>query len=226
MRPFRFKKFSGSSVLAVLRKRASVRRRGAISLEAALMLPVLLILFGAVAQTMLLAQSRLYVEQAAYAAARSALVHKCPSFNLLAALKSPVAALGDFSCTDQPQKWEDAARWALVAAAPTSAFATSRGSCPKIVAGEQLVMGSGKVNGLDEAVANSICYAFEPGNLEVEVAWDQSLIGIVTGKTAVPIKATVRFKYSLSTPFRRFLYDGKRSDGTYWRWGEATVTLL
>lgn len=209
-----------------LPKLAKRRRRGAISIEAALALPLLLILFGSVAQTMLLAQSRLYVEQAAYAAARSAMVYKCPDFDPIAAFKSPMAAFSSFTCKDQPQKWEDAARWALVAAAPTSAFASGRGSCPQIRAGEQLIMGTGKVNGLDAAVANSICYAFEPGNLEVEVAWDRSIIGIVTGKTAVPMTATVRFKYSLSTPFRRFLADGKRGDGTYWRWGEATVTLL
>lgn len=209
-----------------LRRLATRRRRGAISMEAVLALPVMLILFGAVAQTMLLAQSRLYVEQAAYAAARSALVHKCPPFNLLDALKSPVAALGSFQCQDEPQKWEDAARWALVAAAPTSAFAQGRGACPQIRAGEQLVMGSGMVNGLDEAVSNSICYAYEPENLEVEVEWVQSGIAQLFGKTAVPMKATVRFKYSLSTPFRRFLSDGQRGDGTYWRWGEATVIIL
>lgn len=201
------------------------RRRGMVSIEAMLALPVLLVVFGAVAQTTLLTQSRLHLEQAAYAAARAALVHKCPPFNLVNMLRSPVAALRGGDCTDQPQRWEDAARWALVAAAPTSAFAGGRG-CPEIRAGRELIMGTGEVDALGAAVTNALCYAYEPGNVEVTVEWQQSFMNLVTGAERLPIRATVRFRYSLSTPFRRFVADGQRADGTYWRWGEATVVLL
>jgi hypothetical protein len=202
------------------------RRRGMVSIEALLAVPVLLVVFGAVAQTTVLTQSRLHLEQAAYAAARAALVHKCPPFNLVSMLQSPVAALRGGDCTDDPQRWEDAARWALVAAAPTSAFAQSRGSCPEIRAGAELILGTGEVDGLDAAVRNALCYAYEPGNVEVTVTWDQSFLALVTGAERLPVRATVRFRYSLSTPFRRFVYDGRRADGSYWRWGEATVVLM
>lgn len=107
------------------------RRRGSITLEAALSIPVLLILFGSVSQVMILAQSRMYVEQAAYAAARAAMVYKCPPFDPVAAFKSPFAALAGFQCNDQPQKWEDAARWALIASSSSSEFASARGACPQ-----------------------------------------------------------------------------------------------
>ena len=197
-----------------------------VSIEALLVLPVLLVVFGAVAQTTLLTQSRLHVEEAAYAAARAALVHKCPPFNLVAMLKSPIAALRGGDCTDDPQRWEDAARWALVAAAPTSALAAGRGACPDIRAGRELIMATGEVDGLDAAVANALCYAYEPGNVEVTVDWQQGFLALVTGAERLPIRATVRFRYSLSTPFRRFVADGQRADGTYWRWGEASVVLL
>lgn len=201
-------------------------RRGMISIEALLALPVLLVIFGAVAQVTILTQARLHVEQAAYAAARAALVHKCPPLNVVALLRSPVARIAPGPCQDDPRKWEDAARWALVAAAPTSAFAGARGACPDIRAGRELIMGSGAVDGLDAAVRNALCYAYEPDNLNVAVEWQQDVLTLVTGADRLPIRATVRFRYSLSTPFRRFLADGKRPDGTYWRWGEASVVLL
>ncbi len=201
------------------------RRRGAIGIEAVLTFPVLLVLFGAVAQIMITAQARGYVEMAAYSAARSALVHKCPPFNLTQVFSSPFAAVAAFQCQDEPQKWEDAARWALIAASPTSDFAPSRGACPQIPAAQRVITGTGKTGGYDTAVSNSICYAFEPENVQVTVEWVQSGLSLLSSANSTPIRAKVRFKYPLSTPFRRFLMDGKRGDGTYWRWGEATVVL-
>jgi len=189
----------------------SRRRRGAVGIEAVLAFPTLLILFGAVAQIMILGQARTYVEGAAYAAARSAMVYKCRPFDLL--------------CTDQPQKWEDAARWALIGASSPSDFAKGRGACPDIAAAREALAGTRKTGGFDAALANAICYAYEPGNVTVDVAWDQSGLNLLPGATAIPIRAKVRFKTPLSTPFRRFVSDGKRGDGTYWRWGEATVVL-
>ncbi len=202
------------------------KRRASAALEAMLVLPVILVLFGAVSQVMITSQARLQVENAAYAAARSALVHKCPPFDLNALLKSPISKLRSATCTDKPQKWQDAARWALVSASSTTGYANGRG-CPDIVAARQILDGSGKIKGYEGAASNAICYAFEPGNVIVEPpVWKTGFLSQLSGQTSVPIEVTVRFKYPLSTPFRRFIYEGKRGDGTYWRWGEATVTLL
>lgn len=201
-------------------------RRGSIGLEAALSMPALLILFGSVAQFMVLAQSRMYVEQAAYAAARSAMVHKCPQFDLIGAFKSPIAGLASYQCQDNPAKWENAARWALVPASASSEYSSARGACPQIPAGKEILLADGTLSGISNAVENSLCYAFEPDNVEVQVEWVATGINQYLPDTSTPIRATVRFKYPLSTPFRRFIYDGKRADGTYWKWGEATVVLL
>lgn len=208
-------------------------RRGSAGIEAIMALPVMLVLFGAVAQVAITSQSRLHLEQAAYAAARSALVYKCPPFNPVALLKSPVAILNPTECMTRraeldriaQQKALDAARWALIAAAPTSGAATGRG-CERVPAAEELLTGSDRIKGRDQAAINAICYVFEPGNVEVELEWQSSLLAQVGGRTELPIRATVTFRYPLSTPFRRFIHDGRRGDGTYWKTGTASVTLL
>jgi hypothetical protein len=210
-----------------LRRALGRRRRGALSLEAMLALPALLVIFSAVAQSMLIAQNRVYLEQAAYAAARSALVHKCPPFDYTALLRSPVAALGALtgSCTDAPRKWEDAARWSLIGAAPSSAFSRGRGACPDLPAARAVVAHSALSDGLAEPFLNRVCYAYEPGNVTVDVAWKTSPMDAVMGAARPPIEATVTYRYPLTTPFRRFLDDGRRADGSYWREGSATVVL-
>lgn len=209
------------------------RRRGSVGIEAAMALPVMLVLFGAVSQVMITAQSRVHLEQAAYAAARSALVYKCPDFNLVAMLKSGVSALRPTECTMNrtqlnriaQQRAEDAARWALIAAAPTTGSAYARG-CPQIKAAEEILTGRDMIMGKDQAVKNAICYVFEPGNVTVDLEWDTSLLSQISGRTDVPITATVTFKFPLSTPFRRFIKDAERGDGTYYKTSSATVTLL
>ena len=199
--------------------------RASISMEAVLSLPILLVLFSAVNQTLLLAQNRVYLEQAAYVAARSAMVHKCPPFSFGELLQSPIGAIHSTTCQDESRKWEGAARWALVAAAPSSDFATGRNECPNLPAAERLVQASTLSGDLNDAMLNRICYAYEPENVQVEVEWVTGLSSII-GVTRPPIRATVTYRYPLTTPFRRFIYDGKRGDGTYWREGTATVTLL
>ena len=47
------------------------KRRGSAGIEALMALPVMLVLFGAVSQVLITSQSRVHLEQAAYAAARS-----------------------------------------------------------------------------------------------------------------------------------------------------------
>ncbi len=212
------------------------RRRGSVGLEAVMAFPAMLVLFGAVSQVMITSQSRVHLEQAAYAAARSALVYKCPDFNLIAELRSAGVTLTPSECllnrdrlnAIAQQKAEDAARWALVAAAPTTGAAAARG-CDHVPAAEELMTGSDRIQGRDQAVMNAICYVFEPGNVTVETEWDNTLLTRLTGQTDVPMKATVTFLYPLSTPFRRFILNdggGQRPDGTYFRTGSATVTLL
>lgn len=211
----------------VLRNILTRRRRGAMGIEAVLLFPSLMVLFGAVTQVMLLAQTRTYVEMAAFAAARAALVHKCPDPTVMDALRSPWAAVNNFTCVDtgdKQQKIEDAARWALVSASPTSDFARGRG-CPNIEAGLQIARASGKLNGLDTALRNAICYAYQSDSVQVTTDWDLSMATRITGGASIPMRATVRYKTQLSTPFRRFIRDGKRGDGTYWRWVEAEVVL-
>ena len=120
---------------------------------------------------------------------------------------------------------EDAARWALVAASSTTPAAQGRG-CDRVRAAEQILPQGGHIAGRDAAAINAICYAFEPGNVTVELDWDDSLQGLISGATELPLRATVTFRFPLSTPFRRFVHEGERGDGTYWRSGSATVSLL
>ena len=208
-------------------------RRASAGLEAALALPALLVIFGAVAQVMITAQSRVHLEQAAYAAARAGLAHKCPPFNIIAALRSPGASVWASECQYRrasidavaQQKAEDAARWALIAAAPTTGHASGRG-CDNVPAAEDIFTRSSDVAGRHAAALNALCYVHEPGNVTVTIEWQQTLLSQISGRTDVPLRATVEFRYPLSTPFRRFVRDGKRGDGTYWKTGSATVTLL
>lgn len=196
-------------------------------------LPIMLVLFGAVAQVLITAQSRVHLEQAAYAAARAALVHKCPPFDLLERLATSPAGLLPGECDTRRaeldrialQKATDAARWALVAAAPTSGSAAGRG-CDTVPAAEDILIGGDRILGRSQAAINALCYVFEPGNVTVDIEWVRPAgFGFATSNEH-PIRATVEFRFPLSTPFRRFVYDGKRGDGTYWKSGSASVLLL
>jgi hypothetical protein len=182
-------------------------------MEAMLILPVIMILFGAIAQVMITSQTRVFVEQAAYAAARSALVYNCRPLEI--------------GCTSQRRKWEDAARWALVPAAAT----VPGSSCQNILAGEQILSAGNKIAGRDSAANNALCYAFDPSNVIVTVDWVLLSPSSAAGTDHIPITATVEFRAPLATPFRRFVREtttgsGISSNGTYWRWVTASVTLL
>lgn len=215
------------------------------SLEAVLAFPVVLLCAGVVTQSMLLAQNRTYVEQAAYAAARSAMVHLCPPDDIFRALTSSWTQILEQDCTPNPQKWEDAARWALVSASPSSDFAVNRGTCQPVEAGvelltghpmrsaaEDIFRGSVTPRDLTTAIENRICYAFETDNVHVEVDWKRDWIStlsrVFSGHPNVgtlPVEATVTFRAPLTTPIQRLLADGERSDGTRWREMTATVVL-
>jgi Flp pilus assembly protein TadG len=212
------------------RKALSRRRRGSVSLEAVLAFPVMMVVFGAIAQIMLLAQARLYVEQAAYAAARSALVHKCRPVDPRFAIKYPLSAAIMATCQDKPQMWENAASWALVGAAPSS----NRGCSTAPQAAIEVFNATGPVRShLTTALTNRLCYAFNNANVTVTVEWLDFVDWPLAPNTpvrllnndAAPIKATVEFKYPLTTPFRLFISDGKDGDHHYYM-GSATVVLL
>lgn len=192
--------------------------------------PVVLVLFGAVSQVLITSQSRVHLEQAAYAAARSALVYKCPP-QTLSLNTVRTECFQNRARLDQiaQRKAEDAARWALVAAASTTGAAQGRG-CTVPQAAVEVMTGGNRISGRDGALRNALCYVHEPLNVRVELEW-MTTAGLPISLTArVPIKATVHFRYPLSSPFRRFLIgdgiSGKRGDGTYWRQGSATVVLL
>ena len=206
------------------------RRRGSVGLEGVMVLPVVMVLFGAVAQVLITSQSRVHLEQAAYAAARSALAYKCPPQTLsINSLRTECFRSRSSLDAIAQSKAEDAARWALVAAAPTTSAAFARG-CAVPEAGVEIMTGGNRIAGRDTALRNALCYVQEPANLRVELEWVTTLGLPISLSERVPIRATVHFRYPLSTPFRRFLMNdgisGKRGDGTYWRQSSATVVLL
>jgi hypothetical protein len=216
-------------------RRLGPKRRGSVTIEAMLALPVMMVLFGAVSQVLITSQSRVHLEQAAYAAARSALVHKCPPVRQLYAVWGIRSVQTEcfrnrnsLDATAQ-RKAEDAARWALIAAAPTNAAAGAM-NCALPEAGRQLLTGGDRIAGRNTAVRNAMCYVFAPGNVTVELEWQPRSGFAFSTPDRLPIRATVTFRYPLSTPFRRFLImdgtAGQRGDGTYWREGSASVTLL
>lgn len=115
-----------------------------------------------------------------------------------------------------------------------------------------LLEGAGVRPGLRKAVDNKICYVLETANVTVETDWqgsaDTDLIatlaefiagigggddeeaalpgGALRAATArPPVKATVRFRYPVTTPVGMLLADGRRADGTRWREGVAAVVL-
>lgn len=193
-------------------------------------LPVMMVIFGAVAQVLITSQSRVHLEQAAYAAARSALAYKCPPPTLsISSLRTECARNRSALDAIAQRKAEDAARWALVAAAPTTGAASARG-CTVPEAGVEVMTGGNRIAGRDTALRNALCYVQEPANLRVELEWVTTGGLPISLSERVPIRATVHYRYPLSTPFRRFLMNdgisGKRGDGTYWRESSATVVLL
>lgn len=202
------------------------RRRGSVAIEAALIFPVLVIVAGVQGQYMVLAKARMHAEHAAYAAARSALVHKCKPLNLSALTASPLSGLSQLACSDDPQAWNDAARWALIAAAPVSDKARGRGGCAQIPAATAAMEAVNLPAETRDAFENRLCYVHESGNVTVDVAWEQGLLaGLRDPDAHVPIRATVRFRYPVTAPIGMWLADGKRGDGTRYIVGEATVVL-
>ncbi|MEO0747715.1 MAG: hypothetical protein AAFZ10_04985 [Pseudomonadota bacterium] len=201
--------------------------RGAVAIEAVLILPIMLMVAAVVAELFIASQRRVAVEAAAFAAARAALVHKCPPFQVGSPFET-VTSLAGSACSDKPQKWTDAARWALISSAPGSEHAVSRGQCQTIAAAQEALRAAGLRGDLTQAARNRICYAYEPGNVQVDVDWHFGAMDVAYtagfAKT-LAIKATVTYRYPTASPVRKLISDGRRSDGTHWYEKSATVVI-
>ncbi|MEM1267691.1 MAG: hypothetical protein AAGI50_16925 [Pseudomonadota bacterium] len=196
-------------------------RAGSVALEGALVLPVALLLFAAAAQYHAFASARVFTEQAAYAAAQSALVYLCPE----PAERSPGAVLGALDCDDEAERWRNAARWALVPAAPSSGQGGFGSDCDASAPGSDALAAAGLPGSYDPALRNRLCYVHGAGTVEVEAVW----IDTPTARPGDPVfravRATVRFQAPITAPIGRLFSDGQHADGLPWAWSTAEVVL-
>ena len=217
------------------------------AIEFTLVAPVFLIFFSIVIQIGLFATDSLTVHYAAYAAARSARVHACPSKgevvgDVLAGDSIAEGFAGSArewmlfkTCTGSPgqsgQRWEYAARMALIAAAPSSErvrFCQSNCKVPTSVL--QRIAGVAGGSAFNDVILRKAEYAFDARNVEVELesSLAAQLVKISGASTlqALPATATVRYRHLIVLPMAIFFRDEKDSDGASYRWATATVTVL
>jgi Flp pilus assembly pilin Flp len=202
---------------------------GAAALEFTLVaIPLILVAFTVI-QFMLMAQAVIVMKQAAYAAARSALVNACQPISISSASGNIFGAAADLlwnSCTPNPNEWETAARIALLPISASNDKSRARqGGCayPEALI---TILKQGVRSGLTPTLKNKACYAFEPDNVAVGIKWETQIAGVTLTKGPPPITATVQFKLPILAPVRMIFSNGSRGDGTkYWQ-GEVKVTLL
>lgn len=205
-------------------------RGGLPSLEFALISPIMIIFVFCVIQFMLMAHAQIVMRQAAYAAARSALVNDCPPISFESSMGNLFGAASSLlwnKCTPDKEKWETAARIALmpISASDTKSEARQSG-CKYPKALTQILSGDPVRKELDPTLHNKACYAFEPDNVRVEIEWQTLINGVQVKAGPPPVKATVKFKFPILAPTRMIFSNGSRGDGTkYWQ-GQAEVTLL
>ena len=203
---------------------------GAAALEFTLVaIPLILISF-CVNQFMLMAHGVIVMKQAAYAAARSALVNACQPISISSAsgnLFGAAAGLLWNSCTPKPEEWKTAARIALIPISASNGKSRARqGGCNYPEALIILMQKDAVRSGLKTTLEEKACYAFEPDNVAVSVEWKTQILGVTLTKGPPPITATVQFKLPILAPVRMIFSNGSRGDGTkYWQ-GEVKVTLL
>jgi len=92
-------------------------------MEFTLLSPLLIIIVFTIVQFILLAHQQLVMKQAAYAAARSALVYECPPTGLEGWWDNPLGTAGQMlfqKCTPDRTKVETAMRMALITISPSS----------------------------------------------------------------------------------------------------------
>ncbi|MGR3615311.1 MAG: TadE/TadG family type IV pilus assembly protein [Paracoccaceae bacterium] len=206
--------------------------RGGATFEFVLMSLPLIVIGFVVVQFMLLAHASIVIKSAAHAAARSALVNKCIDTSLVEGFNNPVAVVGAFmnGCDDAPEKWEDAARMALIpiSASNEKSEARQNDGCQYPDALVSYLQQDGVRSSLQDALHHKACYAFEDANSQIEVEWVGQLgdFGIQLVEGPPPMRATVSFRVPLLAPTRKIFNSGERGDNSSYWTGEATVELL
>lgn len=209
------------------------RSGAAVTIDFLVIAPVALFVIAMFIQAMILAHQSVIVHVAAFAAGRSALVHKCPPPSLANATDIRNWT-GAATCSDSDADALSirAARTVLIAAAPASSFARERGACNGLASDPlgmlvaPMVIGSGVPDSLRAAIDNKVCYVLESGNdanVRVETRW-MKLIGLATSRPP-PLTSKVSYRYALTTPIGVFLAQGRRGDNTRWREGWAEVRI-
>lgn len=219
----------GSTAAAFLRGES-----GAVtSLEFVLLAIPAIIIVLALVQMAQLARASVILEQAAYAAARSALVHRCRPISPMAGpenlLQAAAAVWGAANCdeTESNAQALRAARLAVIPLASSNGKARARqGGCGFPEALVDFMVGAGVREGLREAVAEMACYAFEAENVTVTVDWVTAVPGVSLLSALPPIEATVTFRMPVFVPVRGIFSDGRRGDGTHYRTLTATARVL
>jgi hypothetical protein len=192
----------------------------------------LLILTLALIQQARVAQAVVATEHAAYAAARSALVHSCRPIPALGGETSVIGAVKSFwgsgGCaeprtTDGSTPWDVAARMALI---PISPSREGAGACAYPDAAIDMAERGPVGASLADALHHKACYAFAPANVRVELEF-LSAFGPISGvKTMPPIRATVTYRMPVYGPVRGLFADGTRGDASHYRVVRARVDLL
>jgi len=200
-------------------------------MEFTLLSPLLIIIVFTIVQFILLAHQQLVMKQAAYAAARSALVYECPPTGLEGWWDNPLGTAGQMlfqKCTPDRTKVETAMRMALITISPSSSKSETRqGTCAYPTAIMELLLGNPVRVGLSDTLHNRACYAFEPQNTQLELEWKTQLPGnIQVTRGPPPIKVIVKFRMPLLAPTSGIFGTGQRSDKSWYRQGQVEVTLL
>jgi Flp pilus assembly protein TadG len=186
-----------------------------------------ILLSMSIVQYMLFANSVIVMRSAAYAAARSALVNHCPPIELTGALAN-IATAAMNSCTPNNAEILNAARIALIPIASSSPKSKARqGSCSFPDALPAIIVGAMRnSSNMKQAFEHKACYAFEPGNVTVDIKWDDLWGGLTIGKKMPPVTAKVTFKLPLLAPVRAIFFNGRFSDGVHYYQTSVEVTLL
>lgn len=201
-------------------------RSASVATQFLMSLPVLVLLGALGVQFLDAARSSLVLHHAAFAAARSALVNKCPPTSI-GILTGGIAGVVDrLTCSDNPEAWTNAARVIATAMAPSSDAGYRNHDCRFPEALAQLALQGPVDRDLRSALVNKACYAQDSANLAVTVSWQADLVTALTPGSLPPIKALVEFRFPMVAPLGGLLSDGRHADGGYWRRGRAEVTLL
>ncbi len=205
------------------------------AIEFAMLAIPMTLITSCVIQFALLAQTTIVLEQAAFAAARSALVHKCRPLSLKSASEglfgAAKAVWGGASCNDSAgaAQWENAARIALLPVSASNDKSKSRqgGSCGHPDALVKLMLNSAVRSNLEEAVTNKACYAFEDENVRVDVSWRTVVSGVTFGDGVPAMRAEVTFRAPVLSITRMIFSSGSRGgDKSFYREITAEATVL